>query len=170
MRKDMFILWLKKILNKIPFIKKIVLICFYFIVNFKNNFTMFKYYFYNYFLSYYPSYHIRHWYLKYILHIKLQDRCFVHLGCYFYGSNIEIGKGSVIGRHCQLCGDIKIGNNCSITAYSFLQSISHDKNSPTFECCSSKIIIQDYVWLGAYSMVLCGGGGLVKICELQQVL
>ncbi len=122
----------------------------------KNNFFFFKTYFYNYWLTYFPSHTLRCWYLRKFLKVKIGKDSFIHLGCYFNGNNISIGNNTVIGRSCDIVGEVQIGDNCSISAYTILQSVSHDKNSPTFAGIHNPIKIDDYVWIGFRSIILPG--------------
>ena len=122
----------------------------------KNNFFFFKTYFYNYWLTYFPSHTLRCWYLRKFLKVKIGKDSFIHLGCYYNGNNISIGNNTVIGRSSDIVGEVQIGDNCSISAYTILQSVSHDKNSPTFAGIHNPIKIDDYVWIGFRSIILPG--------------
>ena len=115
-----------------------------------------KCYLYNYWITYFPSYHVRHWYLKHVLGIKIGKGSFVHLGCYFLPTKVVIGSDTVIGRNVDIIGEVVIGDHCSITSHSVLQSASHHKNSLTFAGFVHSIIIEDYVWIGNMSVVLPG--------------
>lgn len=122
-----------------------------------NDFKLyFKSYFYNNVITYFPSHTIRKWYLKKILKVKIGEHSFIHLGCYFSGNNIIIGNHTVIGRKCWIAGEITIGDNCSISAFTILQSVTHDKNSPTFAAIHKPITIKDYVWIGYRAIILPG--------------
>lgn len=123
---------------------------------FKYDLNNFKYYLYNYIITYVPFYGIRRWYLKHVLHYKLAPKSFVHLGCFFLGKGIEIGEDSVIGANARLIGNIKIGKHCSITQDTFLETSTHEKNSPTFKGCEKPIEVGDYVWIGIRSVILPG--------------
>lgn len=115
----------------------------------------FLYYLYNHLITHIPSHVVRRFYLKNIMGIKIGRKTFVHMGCIFY-SNVKIGNNSVIGRQCHLLGDITIGDNVSITAQTYIFSASHDKDSPSFESYDRKVVIEDYVWVGARAMILPG--------------
>ncbi len=116
----------------------------------------FKHYLYNNIITWFPSYLLRVFYLRKILKYEIGKNTFIHLGCYFYGGHVKIGNNSVIGRCCVFNGDITIGDNTSITAHTFVQCISHDKDSPSFKGCKSPIIIGNRVWIGARAMILPG--------------
>lgn len=130
---------------------------------FKNNliktsdyFKSLKYYIYNYFISYFPSYKLRILYLRKILKYQIGENSFIHLGCFFYGNKIKIGKNTVIGRNCCMGEDVTIGDNCSITAQTYIFSTSHIKDSPTFQGCYNPVTIGNRVWTGVRSMILPG--------------
>jgi len=116
----------------------------------------FKYYFYNYHISYLPIHKCRLFYLKNILRYKIGSHSFIHLGCFFLGSKITIGNNTVIGRNCNIIGEIIIGDNCSISAFTIIQSVSHNKDSPTFEGKHEQITIGNYVWVGIKAVILLG--------------
>ncbi|MBR1733846.1 MAG: acyltransferase [Alphaproteobacteria bacterium] len=69
---------------------------------------------------------------------------------------IVIGNDTVIGRNVDIIGDVEIGDHCSVTSHSILQSASHYKNSPTFAGFVHPIIIENYVWIGNMSVILPG--------------
>lgn len=115
-----------------------------------------KFYLYNYIISYIPSNKVRLFYLRNILGFKINKNAFIHLGCFFLGNNIEIGDDTVIGRDCVIVGNVKIANHCSISAYTIIQSVTHDKNSPTFKGFDNPIFIDDYVWTGFRTIILSG--------------
>lgn len=118
-----------------------------------------KYYFYNYGFTNFPNYRLRMFYLKRILGVKIGKKTFIHMGCFFEGSNITIGNNSVIGRNCFLGasrGKLTIKNNVSITAQTYIFCSTHLKDSPTFECVGNNVTIEDYAWIGARGMILPG--------------
>jgi len=123
--------------------------------NIKHFFPSLKFYFFNGLLTFFPNHHIRVFYLKNIMGIKIGKLCFIHMGARFEG-NISIGNNSVIGRNCVLLGDITIKNNVSITAETYIFTLSHMINSPTFATFNKSVIIEDYAWIGARAMILPG--------------
>ena len=121
-----------------------------------NNFILiFKYYLYNYWLTFFPVHSIRLFYLRNFMNIPIGKNSFIHMGCIFY-ENVVIGNNTVVGRSCRLLGNITVKNNVSITAESYLISSSHYKDSPVFESFTKPILIEDYAWIGARSMVMPG--------------
>lgn len=114
-----------------------------------------KFYLYNNLVSYLPIHLVRNLFLRHILGIKIGKFSFVHMGSRFQGT-ISIGNHSVIGRNCVLLGDITIKNNVSITAETYIFTSSHIVNSAYFECFYTKVVIEDYAWIGARAMILPG--------------
>lgn len=115
-----------------------------------------KNYCYNNIVTHIPVYFIRKFYLKRVLGYKIGKNAFIHLGCFILSRSLEIGEDTVIGRNVKLIGEIKIGKHCSITQESFLQAVTHEKNSPVFKALYQPIVIDDYVWVGIRSVVLPG--------------
>jgi maltose O-acetyltransferase len=106
-------------------------------------------------ITFLPIHLVRISYLKYILKIKIGIKTFIHMGVRF-DRKVQIGQNSVIGRNCILHGDILIGNNVSITAETYIFSSSHIVNDPYFNCFYKRVIIEDFVWIGARAMILPG--------------
>jgi acetyltransferase-like isoleucine patch superfamily enzyme len=71
---------------------------------------------------------------------------------------IQIGSGSVVGHNCELDGrrGIKVGKNVNISSDVKLYSLQHDYSSSSFEAVGGKIVIEDYAWISARSIVLPG--------------
>jgi acetyltransferase-like isoleucine patch superfamily enzyme len=118
-------------------------------------FSCLKLYLYNQWITYLPIHFFRILYLRKVLGFSIGTDSFIHMRCLFYGgkNKIRIGKNSVIGTGCYLSGEITIGNNVSVTAFSHIQSSSHYKNSPIFEGYSRAITIDDRAWIGVRSYV-----------------
>jgi maltose O-acetyltransferase len=74
------------------------------------------------------------------------------------GNNIKIGENSVINRFCYLDGrsNLLIGRNVSISPYTKIITVSHDKNDKYFKRLDSNVIIDDYVWIGLGAIILPG--------------
>ena len=119
----------------------------------------FKYYFYNSFLSQFPSYRVRTSYLTNVLKIKIGKDTSIHMGCFFAGNNIEIGRNCVIARDCYLdgrIGKITIGDNVSMSPECYVLSMTHDVNSPTFDSVIKPVLIEEYAWIGVRCIILPG--------------
>jgi acetyltransferase-like isoleucine patch superfamily enzyme len=80
------------------------------------------------------------------------------MGCFFTGTNVQIGNNTVLNRNCYIDGraGIKIGNNVSISPETYILSLDHDPQSPTFETIQKNTIINDNVWIGVRSIILPG--------------
>jgi acetyltransferase-like isoleucine patch superfamily enzyme len=122
-------------------------------------FLAFSFYFYNSFITHFPSYKVRIFYLRRIIKIKIGNRTSIHMGCFFAGSNIEIGNNNVIGRNCNFdgrAGLIKIGNNVSIAPEVVILSMSHQIDSPVFDIDIKPVYIEDYVWIATRAILMPG--------------
>jgi acetyltransferase-like isoleucine patch superfamily enzyme len=131
--------------NHFPFISKI-----------KRFFVACIYYGYNHFTTHIPIYAVRHFYLRHLLNIAIGKHSSVQMGCFITGNNIKIGDHSIINRYCYLDGrvGIEIGDNVSISPWVYIISLSHDVQSKTFATTGGKVVMKDYVWLGARALVL----------------
>lgn len=76
----------------------------------------------------------------------------------FQPKNIEIGEGTIIGNHVFLDGraPITIGNNVDIASEVMIYNSEHDVNSVDFHARESKVIIEDYVFIGPRAIILPG--------------
>jgi acetyltransferase-like isoleucine patch superfamily enzyme len=102
---------------------------------------------------------LRTFYLRKVLKIKIGRGTAIHHGCFFSGSNIEIGSNTVIARKCYLdgrVGKITINSNVSIAPEAYILSLTHDKDSPTFSTLARPVVIEDYCWIGARVLILPG--------------
>jgi acetyltransferase-like isoleucine patch superfamily enzyme len=91
--------------------------------------------------------------------VRLGDRTSIHRGCRFYApGNVLIGDHTVINRDVLLdgrCG-LLIGNNVSISEGVMILTLEHDLNSPEFAACGARVVIGDYVFIGARALILPG--------------
>jgi|HubBroStandDraft_6_1064221.scaffolds.fasta_scaffold183432_2 acetyltransferase-like isoleucine patch superfamily enzyme len=116
-------------------------------------------YLYNHWITHVPSNRARLAYLRAVLGVPIGEHSFVHMGCFFAGTEISIGHHTVIGRQCTLSGagaTLTIGNNVSITARAYVFTASHDVNSPDFASTHSDVTIDDHAWIGAGAMIMPG--------------
>jgi acetyltransferase-like isoleucine patch superfamily enzyme len=113
---------------------------------------------YTYWVKKIPFYSIRHFYYKKVIKIKLGKQSSIHLNCFIYGRNIEIGNGCVINRECFLDGrgKLKIGDFTSISPHVHIITGDHDINSKNFAFRSKDIIIGNFVWIGSRATILPG--------------
>ncbi|WP_346840698.1 acyltransferase [Metapseudomonas otitidis] len=126
------------------------------ILPFYRLYRSFLLYIYNYWLTRLPVYWVRKLYLNYVLKISVGRKSFVHMGCFFYPGKIIIGDNSVIGRDCHFLGTITIKNNVSITAKTYIFTVTHYKDDAAFGVFDTPVIIEDYAWVGAKAMILPG--------------
>lgn len=106
----------------------------------------------------FPSYSVRHAYLRGILGVRIGPGAAVHMGCFFTGRHISIGRNSVINRNCYLDGrgSLAIGDNVSISPECYLLTLGHDPRDPGFAAKPGPVVIGNRAWLGARTMVLPG--------------
>ena len=117
-----------------------------------------KFYLANHLIGHLPSFRIRHWYYRHILRYRIGCSCSIHMDTFFTGKNISIGDHVVINRRCYLDGriGIEINNNVSISPEVYIISLDHDPDSPRFATRGSKVIVEDYVWIGARAIIMPG--------------
>jgi maltose O-acetyltransferase len=118
----------------------------------------FLYYFYNAFVTHIPLYWVRHCYLRSVLRIKMGRKCAVHMGCFFTGCHIAIGRNAVVNRNCFLDGrvGIEIGSNVSLSPETCIISLDHDPSSSDFATQGANVVLGDYVWTGMRAIILPG--------------
>ncbi|TAK50674.1 MAG: acyltransferase [Bacteroidetes bacterium] len=116
------------------------------------------YYLYNAAVTNIPFYWIRHAYVRRAFRIPIGTKSSIHMGCFLTGRNITIGNYTAINRKCYLDGrvGITIGNSVSISPEVYIISLSHDSQSPEFVTVGKKVVIEDYVWIGARAMIMPG--------------
>lgn len=72
-------------------------------------------------------------------------------------NKLFIGQSSFIGRvHISLYDEVKIGNFVCINDGVEILTGSHDVTDPEWKHVTSKIIIDDYAWIGTGAMILPG--------------
>jgi acetyltransferase-like isoleucine patch superfamily enzyme len=72
--------------------------------------------------------------------------------------NIKIGNHCVINNSCRFDNrfPIKIGNNVSITYGTSVITKGHDVDDPLFRTKGEPVVIEDYVWIAAFVIILPG--------------
>lgn len=72
--------------------------------------------------------------------------------------NLKVGDHTVINNSCRFDNrfPITIGNNVSITYGSSIFTKGHDIDDPNFRTKGAAVVIEDYVWLAAYAIILPG--------------
>ena len=105
-----------------------------------------------------PSHVVRRLILK-LCGLKIGDGSSIHMGCrIYYPWKVKVGSHSTINPNCLLDGrkGLVIGNNVSISEGTFVVSLEHDPQSPTFETRGACTTIDDYAWIGMRAMLMTG--------------
>lgn len=123
---------------------------------------LFFHYILNHVINNIPFYCVRNIYYK-LCSINLGHKSTIHLktfieGVYFSKKRLQIGDYTSIGRGSYLDarGGIKIGDSVSISPGVQIITGHHDMNDIKFKYISSKVIIEDYVWIGTNAIILPG--------------
>ena len=98
------------------------------------------------------------WY-RYVMHFKIGEKSSILT--HFKVSernNIEIGNHTVINNNCRFDNrfPISIGNNVSITYGTSILTKGHDIDDPDFRTKGAPVVIEDYVWVSAFAIILPG--------------
>jgi len=72
--------------------------------------------------------------------------------------NIEIGVNTIINNSCRFDNrfPIRIGNNVSITYGTSILTKGHDIDDPLFRTKGAPVVVEDYVWISAFVIILPG--------------
>jgi acetyltransferase-like isoleucine patch superfamily enzyme len=93
------------------------------------------------------------------LGIRIGKKTSIHRGCRFYApSNVRIADHTIINRDVLLDGrsSLEIGKNVSISEGALILTLEHDPYSPDFTTRGAKVVIEDYVFVGARALILPG--------------
>jgi acetyltransferase-like isoleucine patch superfamily enzyme len=105
-----------------------------------------------------PGHNLR-LYLYRGLGIRIGKKTSIHRGCRFYApGNVCISDHTVINRDVLLDGrsHLEIGENVSVSEGVLILTLEHDPNSPEFTTRGGKVVIEDYVFIGARALILPG--------------
>ena len=105
-----------------------------------------------------PSYFLRYYIAKYLYGLKI-GKSNIHMGVFFFSPwRISIGDNCNIQMDCVLDGrgEIEIGNNVDITFGVRILTEQHDINDPEYSTQMKKVVIDDNVIAGAYSLIMPG--------------
>lgn len=117
-----------------------------------------KYYLANHVIGRIPSFGVRHWYYRRILRYPIGKGTSIHMNVFFTGNSISIGDHVIINRRCYFDGraGVEIHNNVSISPEAYIISLDHDPDSPEFATRGRPVVIEDYVWIGARTIIMPG--------------
>lgn len=91
--------------------------------------------------------------------IKIGQGSVIHMWSNFFNpSGITIGEDTIIGDHAFLDGraQLLIGNHVNIASSVMIYNSEHDVNADDFHPIEDKVIIEDYVYIGARVIILPG--------------
>lgn len=114
-----------------------------------------------------PSHHIRRFFYR-LAGMKIGKGSTIHMGASFYDpTNIIIGADTIVGEGAVLDGRDKliIGNHVAIASEVMIYNAEHDIHSEDFHPVNSRVVIEDYVFVGPRAIILPGvtvkKGGIV---------
>jgi maltose O-acetyltransferase len=113
-----------------------------------------------------PSYTVRHtWYRRY-LGIEIAPGARILLNAYMWHTGprstsrarIRVGARTWVNRRAclDLRGGLEIGDDVSISPEVMIITAAHDPASPRFEYVSSRVVIEDHVWIGSRATLMPG--------------
>lgn len=144
----LFLSILQGCINRTPYLKKFLLSCFYFFVDFILNRIV----------TYLPCWFLRKWYLR-LCFAKIGKESRIDMGTYILDPRyLRLGENTHINRYCFLDarGGLFIGNRVSISHKVSVVTASHNLNSSYFDYVKKSVVIDDYVWIGINAVVLPG--------------
>ena len=109
--------------------------------------------------GYVPIHVFRLFVYRYFLRIKIGHQTSFHWRArFYYPMGITIGNNCFIGPDVLFDGreGLTIGNNVNISMGSWIFSLQHDVQSPTFEAVGGHVVIEDYVWIASRALILPG--------------
>lgn len=123
-----------------------------------------------------PSNRIRLFFYRHTLHMNIGKRVIIHFRAEIRdGCKISISDNSIIGDNCLLDGrsGLIIGKNVNFSSNASVYTLEHDKDDVLFGPKGGKVIIDDWAWISANSIVLpnihigkgavvCGGAVVTK--------
>jgi O-antigen/teichoic acid export membrane protein/acetyltransferase-like isoleucine patch superfamily enzyme len=119
----------------------------------------------NHIIAHIPIHAVRYAWYRRVLGWDLGPRACILMGQHIQmagvrtsGKRVSIGAGTVINHGCLLytTGGLIIGENVSISPGVWLVTGTHLMNDPEFLDEYRPITIDDYAWIGARAMILCG--------------
>jgi maltose O-acetyltransferase len=106
-----------------------------------------------------PSHAFRLGWYRGINRMKIGAGSSIHRNCRMYFPHrITIGEHTVVNYGVLLDGrsGLRIGNNVSISEGTAILTLGHDIDDPQFGLKGGAVVIEDYVFIGAYTRVLPG--------------
>ncbi len=106
-----------------------------------------------------PGYRLRRWAFRKIGKLTVGEHSWIHRGLRLFSlGGITIGEYCVVNPECWLDGrrGITLGNSVHLGVGSRILTLGHDPQDPHFGVKGAPVVIHDYAWLGAWSLVMPG--------------
>lgn len=106
-----------------------------------------------------PSHPFRLFCWRRLCGVKIGRHSSVHRNCRVYcPERVVIGDNTVVNYGVLLDGrrELHIGNNVSISEGTVMLTLGHAPDSPEFVLAGAPVIVEDYVFIGAYARILPG--------------
>lgn len=141
---------IKRIINTVPFVKRMLWICYCFLFEYITNHVV----------SDMPCVLFRWLYYRYALRIRMDRSVYIYMGFYWYPTDkqVVVGRNTAINRNVIMDArdDVYIGNNVNISAEAAIYTGGHRINSTDFAYYSAPVRIEDRVWIGTRAMIMPG--------------
>jgi acetyltransferase-like isoleucine patch superfamily enzyme len=120
----------------------------------------------NHVVSRIPSYTIRHGWYRHYLGVRIDEGARVLLNTYMWHmgpmytrrARIAIGARTWINRRTclDLRGGLEIGADVSVSPEVMILTAAHDPKDPRFKYVSSRVVVEDHVWIGSRATIMPG--------------
>lgn len=120
------------------------------------DYTQFPVWIYNNFLGRIPTPALRTFFANRLLNVNFsKDSAVLQNVRFARRKNFSIGSGSVLNNDCLIDNrfPVTVGKNCSISYGTKILTKGHDINSTDFKTKGGPVVIEDYVWVCAFSII-----------------
>lgn len=120
------------------------------------DYTQLPVWMYNNFFGRIPIPDIRNFFANILLGFNFGKDCAVLQNVRFSRrKNFSIGSGSVLNNDCYIDNrfPVTIGQNCSVSFGTKILTKGHDIDSPIFKTKGGPVVVENYVWICAFSII-----------------
>ena len=106
-----------------------------------------------------PSQVIRNYLYRKYFGLIIGSNTVIYNSCHIRApKNIVIGENTSIGDQCILDGrsGLTIGNCVNMSTGAWIWTMQHDVNDPDFAATGSPVVVEDYAWISARTIILPG--------------